>query len=110
MRATSRPLYWEPQKSDASGCEVVWWPSLSFSGALTGALKWLQGAADSEDDSRLGTDGNHNRPRSFEKGRRTTPPFSCARPESARADPGRAKADPFMGARKPDASRCEVGR
>ena len=73
-------------------------------------LKGVATAADSEGDSRLGTDGNQNRLRSFEKGRRTTPPFSCARPESARADSGRAEADPFMGSPGPEAPGCEVGR
>ena len=48
-------------------------------------LKWQKQAADSQDDSRLGTDGNHEPVWSVENGRRTTPPFSCASPGSVRA-------------------------
>jgi hypothetical protein len=43
---------------------------------LTARLKGEASAADSEGDSRLGTDGNQNQTRGTEKGRRTTPPFS----------------------------------
>jgi hypothetical protein len=41
-------------------------------------LKSPEDGADSEFDSRLGTDGNQNQTASVEKGRRTTPPFSFA--------------------------------
>ena len=39
-------------------------------------LKVSRAAADKQDGSSLGTDGNHNQLRSGEKGRRMTPPFS----------------------------------
>lgn len=41
------------------------------------ALKAWSGGADSEDDSTTGTDGNQPGLGQSEKGRRTTPPFSC---------------------------------
>ncbi len=46
-------------KPEASGCEVGRRTTRGFPAVLPAALKWVRGAADSEDDSQLGTDGNH---------------------------------------------------
>ena len=57
------PLYGERRNSTRRGVSRSPnnpWASLSFSDLIFGALKWMQGAADSEGDSRLGTDGNHD--------------------------------------------------
>jgi hypothetical protein len=56
---------------------------------VSARLKSPEDGADSEFDSRLGTDGNQNQTASVEKGRRTTPPFSLRRPESRIGDSGR---------------------
>ena len=84
-------------------------PPCPFSG---NRLKVGEGGADRRSTGLLGlgTDGNHNRLRSFEKGRRTTPPFSLRKSGNRLAAiPARATSRPlYWVPERTDSSGCEV--